>query len=104
MFFNPFRDTYVERQKGESANDRNDRAIREASLWYKRHLEDHSSEDIDIVLLTNDEDNRTKAKAEGLQSFTGKIKTSTNLQIFFLFFSEIKKLHPNVVLNQKVVS
>ncbi|XP_071174781.1 exosome complex exonuclease RRP44-like isoform X2 [Mytilus edulis] len=70
-FCNEFnKDTYVERQKGESANDRNDRAIREASLWYKRHLEDHSSEDIDIVLLTNDEDNRTKAKAEGLQSFT----------------------------------
>jgi exosome complex exonuclease DIS3/RRP44 len=60
-----YRDTYVERQKGESANDRNDRAIREATLWYKNHLADHASEDIDVVLLTNDEDNRTKAKAEG---------------------------------------
>lgn len=65
-----YRDTYVERQKGESANDRNDRAIREATLWYKNHLADHASEDIDVVLLTNDEDNRTKAKAEGLLSFT----------------------------------
>jgi exosome complex exonuclease DIS3/RRP44 len=65
-----YRDTYVERQKGESANDRNDRAIREATLWYKNHLTDHASEDIDVVLLTNDEDNRTKAKAEGLLSFT----------------------------------
>jgi exosome complex exonuclease DIS3/RRP44 len=40
-----YRDTYVERQKGESANDRNDRAIREATLWYKNHLADHASED-----------------------------------------------------------
>lgn len=73
-----YRDTYVERQKGESANDRNDRAIREATLWYKNHLADHASEDIDVVLLTNDEDNRTKAKAEGLLSFT-----SMNFNFFF---------------------
>jgi len=73
-----YRDTYVERQKGESANDRNDRAIREATLWYKNHLADHASEDIDVILLTNDEDNRTKAKAEGLLSFT-----SMNFNFFF---------------------
>ena len=32
------RETYVERKAGESANDRNDRAIRVASLWYNQHL------------------------------------------------------------------
>ena len=30
---------YVERKPGESANDRNDRAIRRAAKWYKEHLE-----------------------------------------------------------------
>ncbi len=37
---NPFspRHTYVEQDKGESINDRNDRAIRMVTKWYNEHL------------------------------------------------------------------
>ncbi|KAL4234603.1 exosome catalytic subunit dis3 [Mactra antiquata] len=69
-FANEFnKETYVEREPGEKSNDRNDRAIREAAYWYQQHLKKLESE-IDIVLLTNDADNRTKAKEKGLTSFT----------------------------------
>uniref|UniRef100_A0A0C9QLM3 Protein DIS3 homolog n=1 Tax=Fopius arisanus TaxID=64838 RepID=A0A0C9QLM3_9HYME len=59
------RETYVERVRGESANDRNDRAIREATKWYNNHLEG-----IKTVLLTDDNDNKEKARREGLLAFT----------------------------------
>ena len=63
-----FRDTYIERKPHETANDRNDRAIRTAALWYKDHL---IGSEIQIVLLTNDKENLSKAKADGLQAYTG---------------------------------
>ncbi|KAL5022343.1 hypothetical protein ScPMuIL_001498 [Solemya velum] len=67
-FSNEFnRDTYVERKPGESSNDRNDRAIREACGWYVKHLE---QSDVKVVLLTNDAENRKKAVDEGLTAFT----------------------------------
>ncbi|XP_033754703.1 exosome complex exonuclease RRP44-like [Pecten maximus] len=72
-FCNEFnKHTYVERQKGESANDRNDRAIREATRWYQDHLRADGQSDliIDVVLLTNDADNRRKALEQGLKAFT----------------------------------
>ncbi|XP_060081285.1 exosome complex exonuclease RRP44-like [Ylistrum balloti] len=72
-FCNEFnKHTYVERQKGESSNDRNDRAIREATNWYQKHLRAESQADliIDVVLLTNDADNRRKAVQQGLKAFT----------------------------------
>lgn len=72
-FCNEFnKNTYVERQKGESSNDRNDRAIREATCWYQDHLQSHSQTEasIDVVLLTNDADNRRKAVDQGLKAFT----------------------------------
>ncbi|XP_059142124.1 exosome complex exonuclease RRP44-like [Physella acuta] len=59
--------TYVERKPGESANDRNDRAIRKAVDWYSQHLKD---EGIVIVLLTNDADNYKKAVSEKLTAYT----------------------------------
>ena len=62
------RDTYVERDKGESSNDRNDRAIRQATKWYQGHLQEAG---VKVVLLTNDTDNRQKAKDLGLLAFTG---------------------------------
>lgn len=65
---NHFRDTYVERQPGETANDRNDRAIRIATSWYEKHLK-RSCEDGDgirMVLLTDDKANLEKARAEGI--------------------------------------
>uniref|UniRef100_A0A182JC98 Exosome complex exonuclease RRP44 n=1 Tax=Anopheles atroparvus TaxID=41427 RepID=A0A182JC98_ANOAO len=66
------KDTYVERLPGESANDRNDRMIRNAALWYEKHLKGgergkkggHSG--VRIVLLSDDADNRNKALELGL--------------------------------------
>ncbi|KAL9648476.1 hypothetical protein ABK040_014096 [Willaertia magna] len=53
------KETYIgERQPSESINDRNDRAIRVATLWYMRKL----SESKIIYLLTNDKENLRKAK------------------------------------------
>ena len=60
----------MEREKGEKANDRNDRAIREATKWYQRHLKERGNNQLTVVLLTNDIDNRTKAVTEGIDSFT----------------------------------
>lgn len=66
------KDTYVERMEGESANDRNDRAIRTAAKWYADHLsrEVNSPDPARVVLLTNDRENREKAIALGLTSYT----------------------------------
>ena len=61
-----FRDTYVERQPKESTNDRNDRAIRTAALWYSKHLKGK----VDIVLLTDDVDNRRKAVEQGITTYS----------------------------------
>ena len=69
------RDTYIERDAGESSNDRNDRAIRTAAKWYQDHLlacdEDGTGDKMKVVLLTNDMDNRNKATAAGITTFTG---------------------------------
>ena len=64
------RHTYAERQPGETANDRNDRAIRKAVAWYADHLKDTK---IDVVLITNDADNRKQALADGLNAYTSKL-------------------------------
>ncbi|KAK9765188.1 exosome catalytic subunit dis3 [Basidiobolus ranarum] len=61
------RDTYVERIKDESPNDRNDRAIRVATKWYDDHLKKlEIKSGISVVLLSDDAANRAKAKEEGL--------------------------------------
>jgi len=59
------KDTYIERNRGESANDRNDRSIRTAAKWYKDHLKPLQ---IGIVLITDDADNRRKAQEINLQA------------------------------------
>ncbi|KAI3362725.1 hypothetical protein L3Q82_001789 [Scortum barcoo] len=62
------RETFIEREPGESANDRNDRAIRVAVKWYSQHLKTSKS-DADgprVVLLTNDQGNKQKAEESGL--------------------------------------
>ncbi|XP_056008572.1 exosome complex exonuclease RRP44-like isoform X2 [Ostrea edulis] len=70
-FCNEFnKHTYVEREPGESSNDRNDRAIREAAKWYNQHLQTTAQGKFQTLLLTNDADNRKKALEDGLQSFT----------------------------------
>lgn len=65
------RDTFIEREPGESANDRNDRAIRVAAKWYREHLKTFSStsEELDVVVLTNDQGNKQKAEENGLLVF-----------------------------------
>ncbi|KAG1223994.1 hypothetical protein G6F35_004307 [Rhizopus arrhizus] len=72
MFANEHqRDTFVERLKDESPNDRNDRAIRVSTKWYTDHLKANSSDkNIQAVLLTDDRGNREKAKATGLKCFS----------------------------------
>lgn len=60
-------DTYITAEEGESPNDRNDRAIRTAAMWYKQHLPGHT-----VILLSNDADNRRKALEGGLQAVSAK--------------------------------
>uniref|UniRef100_A0A182KC56 Protein DIS3 homolog n=1 Tax=Anopheles christyi TaxID=43041 RepID=A0A182KC56_9DIPT len=67
------KDTYVEREPGESANDRNDRMIRTAAEWYGKHLSPQAGKKsagagLRIVLLSDDADNRAKAMALGLNT------------------------------------
>ncbi|XP_036979240.1 exosome complex exonuclease RRP44 [Acanthopagrus latus] len=62
------RETFIEREPGESANDRNDRAIRMASKWYGQHLKtsETGADGLKVVLLTNDLGNKQKAEESGL--------------------------------------
>ena len=68
------RDTYIEREPKESSNDRNDRAIRIAAIWYQNHLKKSFKEtnksNVKIVFLTDDADNRRKAKEEGITAYS----------------------------------
>lgn len=67
--FNP-RETFVEREQGESANDRNDRAIRVAAKWYMEHLSKSvSGAELKVVLLTNDRANKEKAEQSGVIAY-----------------------------------
>ncbi|XP_034175685.2 exosome complex exonuclease RRP44-like protein Dis3 [Osmia lignaria lignaria] len=59
------KETYIERNPGESANDRNDRAIRVAAKWYNMHLSSLGCK-MKTVLLTDDVRNRELAIAEGI--------------------------------------
>jgi exosome complex exonuclease DIS3/RRP44 len=58
------KDTFVQRLDNESANDRNDRAIRHACKYYKSHLRNL----VDCVLLSDDAQNRRLASDQGLLS------------------------------------
>lgn len=62
------RETFIEREPGESANDRNDRAIRVAAKWYSEHLKGCGSDggELRVVLLTNDLGNKQKAEENKL--------------------------------------
>ena len=53
---------------GESPNDRNDRAIRVASAWYTKRIPG-----VEIIMLTNDADNRRKALAEGVKAMSVQV-------------------------------
>lgn len=70
-----FRETYVEQEQGENANDRNDRAIRVAAKWYNEHLKKMSAENhLQVIFITNDKKNKEKAIEEGIPAFTCKSK------------------------------
>uniref|UniRef100_A0A8C6Y5L9 Protein DIS3 homolog n=1 Tax=Naja naja TaxID=35670 RepID=A0A8C6Y5L9_NAJNA len=65
------KETYIEQERGEIANDRNDRAIRVAAKWYQEHLKKSQGEESTLViLLTNDRKNKEKAVEEGITTFT----------------------------------
>ena len=72
VFFNDFRlETYVNRDPGESINDRNDRAVRRACTWYSEHLQqavrDRQSKRCPaIVMLSDDKANLKKAGSDDL--------------------------------------
>uniref|UniRef100_A0A8C9G3F9 Protein DIS3 homolog n=1 Tax=Pavo cristatus TaxID=9049 RepID=A0A8C9G3F9_PAVCR len=67
------RETYIEQEQGEGSNDRNDRAIRVAVKWYSEHLkkiQNEENEDIQVIFLTNDRNNKEKALEEGITAYT----------------------------------
>ena len=76
VFFNEFRqETHIERLSGESINDRNDRALRRAVVWYSQHIEKAAnaqkiSKVPAVVMLSDDKDNLRKAKVEGIAAST----------------------------------
>eukprot|EP01135_Chromosphaera_perkinsii_P003219 Nk52_evm26s238 gene=Nk52_evmTU26s238 len=64
-----FKETYVEREEGESVNDRNDRAIREAVAWYNEHFLKQDAA-LTVVLLSNDNANVELAKKNKLAVYS----------------------------------
>ncbi|KAF2761875.1 ribonuclease R [Pseudovirgaria hyperparasitica] len=76
VFFNDFRlETYVTRDRAETINDRNDRAVRKAVSWYQQHLEQAvksrgSQRCPSVIMLSDDRANLEKAKAEKVTGST----------------------------------
>ncbi|KAI1657083.1 RNB-domain-containing protein [Daldinia decipiens] len=72
VFFNEFRlETHVPREKDETINDRNDRAVRQAVKWYNDHLNQNKSKQLPVtVMLTDDILNIEKAKKEKVPAIT----------------------------------
>ena len=74
VFFNDFRlETYVQRDVGETINDRNDRAVRKACPWYAEHLKQavkarKSARYPAIVMLSDDRENLRKAKDDNIEA------------------------------------
>ncbi|GFR81945.1 exosome complex exonuclease RRP44 [Elysia marginata] len=92
--------TYIERQPGETANDRNDRAIRKAVAWYADYFKET---EIKIVLLTNDADNRKLAVADGLNAFTihEYVRSLSNMSLIDRLANPLNQM--NVNSNSKVL-
>lgn len=72
VYHNEFNEnTYVPRQKDETINDRNDRAIRKFCDWYKKHIvECGSNLQVDVILVCNDKLNKEKAIQEGVNALS----------------------------------
>jgi exosome complex exonuclease DIS3/RRP44 len=67
--------TRIERQIDETMNDRNDRAIRTAAKWLKEQITEG-----ELILLSNDKLNRTKAQADGLVAMSMREYVSTFIE------------------------
>ena len=79
IFHNEFRqETHVRRNREETINDRNDRAVRVACAWYKKHLEKAvygSARKVPaIVMLSNDRENLKRAKGEGVDAVNSEFE------------------------------
>jgi exosome complex exonuclease DIS3/RRP44 len=87
VFFNEFRqETYVERNAGETINDRNDRAVRKAVQWYNQHLTEavaakskKAKRVPSVVMISDDRDNLQKAKGDGIPAMTCELTESLGL-------------------------
>jgi len=67
LFYNEFHAaTHVVREAGESPNNCNDRAIRQATAWYAAHLRSHLGKGHvqSVLLLSDDVDNVHKARMD----------------------------------------
>ncbi|KAF9431723.1 exosome catalytic subunit dis3 [Entomortierella beljakovae] len=86
------RETFIEKLKDESPNDRNDRAIRVSTKWYGNHIKDLKPK-VSVVLMTDDVANRTKAEADGLLAISVKryIEGLDNTELLDMM-SEAKEL------------
>ncbi|KAJ9435647.1 Exosome complex exonuclease RRP44-like protein A [Diplonema papillatum] len=63
------RDTAAEQEPGESANDHNDKLIRNAAKWYQLHLSQVENGP-EVVLLTHDIGNKEKAVKAGIRALS----------------------------------
>ncbi|CAE6421872.1 unnamed protein product [Rhizoctonia solani] len=75
VFYNEFHaQTAVVRQPEETPNDRNDRGIRLSASWYSKHYAvawgHRSSPGPEIVLLTDDAENRRRAAKGGIKTLS----------------------------------
>ncbi|KIW06573.1 uncharacterized protein PV09_02292 [Verruconis gallopava] len=75
VFFNEFRkETHVERNQGESINDRNDRAVRQSTAWYIEHLKQavgvKASHIPAIVMISDDRTCLEASKKEGIDALS----------------------------------
>ncbi|CCD26529.1 exosome catalytic subunit DIS3 NDAI_0H03560 [Naumovozyma dairenensis CBS 421] len=96
VFHNEFNEnTFVEREKDESINDRNDRAIRKTCQWYANHLKEYG---INVILVTNDRLNREAAETTTPNKDEEKLITKSLMQYVDLLpnSEEIKDLIPNL--------
>lgn len=74
-----FSDTYVERVRGESPNDYNDRMIRVAALWYNKHF----NKTIKVLLLSSDEASKAKAIDDGIPTMSREHVFCLNFKILY---------------------
>ena len=76
----------MQREQGESINDRNDRAIRVAAKWYQNHIHfaaraiSRAANSPAILLLSNDVQNVQKAKENNMSATSRKFSATITSQ------------------------